>query len=334
MRSGDEDPHVHSALNGVDESAPDLSVRNEVGVLDPDRPPRPLDGHVVEQLRHGARVASRGRDRLGEQVAGRRGRRKLLRPVEDFSGRVNPVLREDGLELRDDGPLDPDHGLAPLIRIPGVARPPVVDTHASRESDTSVDRQDLPVRAVTDLVDRVDADGLVPLELHARLRHQLFELSGVRSPVVQHNADLDSLPGLRRECPGELRRDPALVEDEHFHVHAGARSPDRVEHRGEELVAVLEQNRTVLRNHLRSEDFERTPELGAVDSVVRLVGVTGSLAVSEDGAACRRQEREKERDRTRRRAREARKGFHPMYLCAVRSPADAPRLTEIRTTLR
>ena len=56
-------------------------------------------------------------------------------PVQNLARRVDPVLEEDVLELRDDRTLDPDHRLPPLGGVARVALPAVVDPDAAAEPD-------------------------------------------------------------------------------------------------------------------------------------------------------------------------------------------------------
>ena len=69
-------------------------------------------------------------------------------------------------------------------------------------------------------------------------------------------------------------------------------------HRAERLVPVQEKLRVVVGNHLGTEDVQRSPEVGAVHAVVRLVRVRRPLVrqdrVRQDRAAGERREREEE----------------------------------------
>jgi len=191
------------------------------------------------------------------------------------------------------------------------------------------------VRAVSDFVDGVDPDRLEPLQLHAGVRHHVFELFGVRPPVVEQHADLDALPGLRREGLRELRGNLPLVEDEQLDVHAGPGVADRVEHVGEEDRPVLEQDRLVVGNELVAEDLERPAKLRAVDAVVRFVGVGGALVPEEMRTPARRQHDEQKCGGAQRRASGSKELFHAIYLSVVpRVQADALPSAGIMPTSR
>ncbi len=164
---GDEDLHIHAPCHRVDEPLPDLPVRHEVGVLDPDAAARRLDRHVVEELRHRALVGARRRDRLGLLVPAETWARELLVPVQDLSGRVQPVLHEDALELRHDGAFDAQHHVAPLARVARVSAPAVVDSDAAAEADPAVHGHDFAMRPVAQAVDRVDPERPIGAHLHA-----------------------------------------------------------------------------------------------------------------------------------------------------------------------
>src|SRR5713226_4973619 len=95
---------VDAPRRGSHETLADLTVRNEVGVLDPDSLSRRLNCHVVEELGHRALVISRAPDGLRENLSRWLDGGELLEAVEDLSRRMHPILEKDVLQLGNDRP--------------------------------------------------------------------------------------------------------------------------------------------------------------------------------------------------------------------------------------
>ena len=94
-------------------------------------------------------------------------RRVEERSRDQLAGRLQPVVREAGLERRHRRPFDPDLHVAPFARVPRVAAPVVRDAGAAGERDAAVDDERLAVGPVVEAAEAVEADRVVPGELAA-----------------------------------------------------------------------------------------------------------------------------------------------------------------------
>src|SRR6185295_2334868 len=113
------------------------------------------------------------------------------------------------------------------------------------ESESTVDGQDAAVRAVADAVDRVHPEGLVDAYARARGDHGFLERAETRAEAVDEETHLDARPRPLFEGGGEARRHLAVIEDVHLEVDRPLGPGDRGEHRGKDVVAVLEERRAV-----------------------------------------------------------------------------------------
>src|SRR5207253_8707769 len=96
-------------------------------------------------------------------------------------------------------------GVAPMIGILRVAVPFVSDADAAGKTDAAIDHEQLPVRAIVELVERIPARRVVFFDLDAGLAHGV-EKTGVDAvapyPVDQH-VHVNALARFCREGVGE-----------------------------------------------------------------------------------------------------------------------------------
>src|SRR6185369_1735449 len=141
------------------------------------------------------RIAARHLDRLCQGFSRRSDLRVELVAGQDLAGGVGPVFAEDRLHLRRYRTGGPHHRVAPLLGVAGVAEPVVGDAEAAGEAHRAVDDQDLAVRPPTDLVNTPEPDGMVDVDLGARLLHAVEDSPGVAAAgAVHQHAHLDAAP--------------------------------------------------------------------------------------------------------------------------------------------
>src|SRR5262249_59604942 len=115
---------------------------------------RGVDGEKAQQGRFGGAAGGRALDGLRDEGTARRDLGEVRRAREQDAGRVAPVLREGGLELPHDRPLDADVGLPPVTTGAAVARPLLTDAGAAGEPDAAVDDEHAPMIAMVDSLER------------------------------------------------------------------------------------------------------------------------------------------------------------------------------------
>ncbi len=252
---GHEDAQLHAALRGLDERVLERRAGHEVGGRELDRALRRREREVDERLR--VRVADR------RARAHHLHRAAVLDPLdvrevavagEHVAGALEPVLREGTLEPAHDGPAHPDVRVAPVVRVLGVAGPLLGDAHAAREADGAVHDQELPVRAVLEPLHRVRLGRAEEAHLHARVAHLAHELAvhPRRADGVEDHVALDPVARLLTERVRHLGGDVAAPVGVGEEVHRLLGPANRLEVRGEDLVAVDEDVRVVAVRHRRA----------------------------------------------------------------------------------
>ena len=176
-------------------------------------------------------------------VPGGLAQRIIERPGDQLAGRLQPVLREPGLQRRDRRPLDADLHVAPLAGIPRVAAPVVGDAGAAGERDPAVDDQRLAVGAVVVAAEAAPAEsgctrpaGSVP---PSRILRIVFA-DRRRADRVEEDLDPHAGLRLRRERFRELAADLPVPVDVGLDGDRRLGLGDRLQHRRIEGVAVVQ----------------------------------------------------------------------------------------------
>ena len=194
--------------------------------------------------------------------------------VEQLVVGLGPVVEERGSEPIDGRATDQEVGVAPLALVPRIALPLVGDPDAAGEGRGLVDDHDLAVRAVVDLRGPHRCGLAEPPDPDAGVLHHVDEsvLDRVRPPAIQQQADAHPVPRAVRQRLGEPLAHLAAPVDEREEVHRVARALDRLEHRGEDRVAV-------------AQDLDAVPlgEGDADDAFERATCFVGSEPVGQRG---------------------------------------------------
>ena len=168
-RRRQHDRHAHAALHRRGEEPHRLPVGEEVRVLQHDLALRRGDGEVVQPL-HRARLSGCRMIRDEHRRRRRRARepRKVriaapcTRPVV-----TRPVVEKRRLQLADDRPFESRAGVAPAVRMFGIAAPHVVDAVAERVADAAVDHRDLAMVALVVARELAEAHAVIDAEVDA-----------------------------------------------------------------------------------------------------------------------------------------------------------------------
>src|SRR4029078_12302756 len=80
---------------------------------------------------------------------------------------LEPVLRDDALDVRHDWPLDPRHHVAPHRLSPGALEPPVRHARAADERDAAIDDEQLAMGAIVEARQAVPLHAPIPLDTAA-----------------------------------------------------------------------------------------------------------------------------------------------------------------------
>ena len=71
--------------------------------------------------------------------------RKVVAAAERLAGDDRPVVEERRLQLAHDRPLESRAGVAPAVRMFGIAAPHIVDSVAERVADPAIDHRKIAV---------------------------------------------------------------------------------------------------------------------------------------------------------------------------------------------
>ena len=160
--------------------------------------------------------------------------------------------------------------IAPVLGVLRVPAPLVADPDAAGEADVAVDDQQLAMGAVVHAIEVVPAQGMELAHLHPGVAHllELLLLHLVAADPVQQDVDLDAGAGPLGQGLGEVVADLARPVDVGLEIDGVLRAADRLEHRGEDLVPVLQRREAVAADDVGAEQHaHRALELGIVDPV-------------------------------------------------------------------
>ena len=283
----DEDSNLHAASGGLAERPFRRFVDNEIRRADVERVPRGGNRQQIEVLQIVAAVV-RGAAQDERRIvrSGRRRRFHRFDDRRDRPGGVDEVLVERPLHQSRERSGDADHRVAPVIRILRVPEPVIADARAARERHFPVDDENLAVRPIREVVERIPARLAEAADARAGAA-QLLDviLRHARRPEgIDNEIHLHAAACGRHERRGELLRDRAFFVDVGLERDAALCLTDGVEHRREELVAVGEQRVRVAARRLHSEQRRDVPCEARVGGAVRAVDLQRLLVLrkSED----------------------------------------------------
>ena len=192
--------------------------------------------------------------------------------VEGVVATVSPVVDEGRLQTRHRRSLDGEMGVAPLRRIPGIARPFLGDANPAAESDPTVADEHLAMRAMVRLRRARDPsvdDGTEGSDIASTRRHPFDEPAVDLAGADRVEQDADAAAPLRRsrERVGEPVGDRARPVDERDEVDRLVGRVDGLEHGREDLNPVAEDLDLVAVGRRDTEDRVQTLA-PAVDAIV------------------------------------------------------------------
>ena len=158
------------------------------------------------------------------------------------AARLRPVLVKPCFQHRDGGSGHPEVGVTPVLRRVCITEPVIGNTSTAGERHVAVDDEDLAVRPVVDLLDRVPLHGVERADLDTGALQPLDVLPLHRAGPdgVDDQADLDAAGRRSGQRGRELFRDRAAIVDVRLEVDAPPCLPDGVQQRGEDLDPVGE----------------------------------------------------------------------------------------------
>ncbi len=146
--------------------------------------------------------------------------------------------------------------VAPVFPVLRVAKPVIGDSDATGEGDGAVHDQNLSMRAVVQLLERVPRGGIEVHDVTSRLLQSLemVLVHAARAECIEN--DVHGYATARRslERVGELVADASLVVDVGFKADAFSSVVNRLEHGGEHLIAVDEDVVGVAINKVGSDE--------------------------------------------------------------------------------
>ena len=273
-------------------------IGDEVGIGNQDRSARADDREVVDDARGRGADGGRAEHAVDGDVARRGNQREEARAADQFAGRLQPVLGEAGLQRHDARPLDLDLHVAPVLRVLGVAGPVIGDARAAGEAQPAVDDERLAMGAVVEAPERAGADRVEPRQLAAARLEDLQDLGadGGRAHRVEQDLDAHPVPRAIRQRRGELHADAALPVDVGLDRDRRRRLAHGAQHRGIELVAVVEQPHPVAVDHRHAgEPDHARQERRRVDGGLVIQAVGRRLLVRRDQVRDERDQREAHR---------------------------------------
>jgi hypothetical protein len=196
----------------------------------------------------------------------------------DGAGRFREILVERALDQARNGTRHLDHGVAPVILVLRVAHPLVTDTDAPGKRHGSVDDQNLAMRAVVHLLDRVPPQRVEPGDPATGL-FQLLQMLPV-DPAAADRVDdqVHAHASSRGPCEGASERLSHLARlvDIGLEADTTLRTVNGGQHRREDLLAVGVDREAVAVGELYAEEPR---EIGGV---LRLGGADSAAQVERD----------------------------------------------------
>jgi hypothetical protein len=190
---------------------------------------------------------------------------------QDRPARLRPVVDEGGAQAVHRRPTDSEVRVAPLAFVTGITGPLIGDADPAGERDDLVADEDLAVRAVLPVPDARRPQRPEPRHVDAGLGHAVdprpIDASGAQG--IEQHPDPNAGPCALRERLSEDAPDVAVPVDEGQQVDGPLGRPDGVEHRGEDLVAVVQHvDLVALRRGDAQEALEATAVANGGSSVI------------------------------------------------------------------
>ena len=181
--------------------------------------------------------------------------REVAGPIEEDALGLEPVVHERGLELRHDRTFDPEVRVAPVIFVLGVAQPLVRHTGTAGEPHQSIHDQQLPMGAMIEVVELVPVEWSIEHDLDAGLPEprDIITVDLVGAGPVDDDVRAHAGPGPIGERRGELAADRRRPVDVALEGDGTTCRADGREHRGKDLVAVIERRDLVARHEAGAE---------------------------------------------------------------------------------
>lgn len=142
-----------------------------------------------------------------------------------------------------------------MVGILGGAAPVIGESDTAGEGHGAVDDEYLAVGAVVDAIERPCAHVVEPDQAHAR-GVELGNRGGgqvVGAVAIEHDADVNAAAGSGHEGLREAGADLAVGVDEALEADAALRPLDRLQHRREDVIAVLQHVERIAAGHRRAD---------------------------------------------------------------------------------
>ena len=158
-----------------------------------------------------AATLRRAAEYLSATLARPRERREIIRAVQHLAADLDPVVHEDRLHLRNDGPFRTKVRVPPMRRVLRMPGPFVRDADAAGEADAPIDDEQLAMRAVVESLQLVPARLVESAHLDARAFHfcDLAWIHLVAAEPVEQQVHVDAGACALREHFGECLADVA-----------------------------------------------------------------------------------------------------------------------------
>ena len=247
--AGQQEAHVHSGPGALGHGPAELLVRHEVRAAQV----QPLARRLEREPEEGPQRVVFGRRRAGDRdVADRRGRsrpagrvagREEVRAHEHLARGARPRLGERHLEAPRRRAGDTHHAVAPLLRVPGPARPLVADGGPAGEAHHAVHDDRPPVIAPVKARQHAEARRPVVGDPRAGALERPQPVAGRLdgSEGVEEEPDLDAPARPVHQGREEPLAHLSVLPDVGEKGHAAPRGADVGQHGGVEGVAVVEQ---------------------------------------------------------------------------------------------
>ena len=189
--------------------------------------------------------------------------REIFGAVQHAASRLDPVVDEHRLHLRDHRPFGLEVGFAPGWQSVAAVAPLDAHAHAAGEPDLAVDDQHLAVRAVVEPAEVIPGRRVVDLQVAsggARRREQRVVHGARAQPVEQHVHLHAATRGLRQFI--DERGADRIAKHEGLERDVGLRGANRVDHRRIDLRAVDQRRDLVAGEQWRAQqDAQRAAEV-------------------------------------------------------------------------
>jgi hypothetical protein len=263
-----DDFHFHSSPERIEQGLHAESVRNEVSVRDPNVATSGSDRDQQHQPSAVRAFAGRTLEDLAHVVTGRFQFWKILVTVEQLRARLEPVIDERLLHLRDGRTFQTIMRITPATRGAPVALPVVRDPRPAEVTSPSINDEQLAMCAEIDC----HIDEPEDFQLHTGLAEQVHRaaMKAIATESILQKVHFHSGPGAFRQRFGKCIRHFAPSEEEVLERDRPLRRTDRLEQSGKNLIAIFEGGHFVAFQQGRPEQISHRPHEDVVpDRIVR-----------------------------------------------------------------